>query len=175
LQNLDIEKCFFDNFKQYIGEVHISSVEEDLELLHYKLKEDIQLLKNEYENNFQELEKNTNEKICQLKLNYDKSVQLMLYMSTVIFVPMLYEICIIFWFPFESKIDIIRFFIGLIFYVFFGAIINLFISIYSLLNVDCFKWGKTRALNEVVVESNNEENNEENNENTNEPSQFFTA
>lgn len=96
---------------------------------------------------------------------------LMLYMSIVIFVPMLYEICIIFWFPFESKIDIIRFFIGLIFYVFFGAIINLFISIYSLLNVDCFKWGKTRALNEVVVESNNEENNE----NTNEPSQFFTA
>jgi len=78
LQNLDIEKCFFDNFKQYIGEVHISSVEEDLELLHYKLKEDIQLLKNEYENNFQELEKNTNEKICQLKLNYEKSIQLIL-------------------------------------------------------------------------------------------------
>ena len=78
LQNLDIEKCFFDNFKQYIGEVHISSVEEDLELLQYKLKDDIQVIKNEYEKNFQELEKNINEKICQLKLNYDKSVQIIL-------------------------------------------------------------------------------------------------
>lgn len=68
----------------------------------------------------------------------------MLYLSTIIFVPILYEMCIVLWFPFENKVDMLRFFIGLIIYMFFGAIINICICIYSLLNVDCFKWGKTR-------------------------------
>jgi chitin synthase len=70
---------------------------------------------------------------------------MMLYLASVIFVPILYEISIIIWFPFENKIDILRFFIGLVFYLLFGSIINILICIYSLLNVDCFKWGKTRT------------------------------
>ncbi len=77
---------------------------------------------------------------------------LMLYLSSVIFVPILYEICIIFWFPFKNSSDILRFCLGLIFYILFGSVINIFISIYSLLNVDCFKWGKTRILDKVEVE-----------------------
>lgn len=81
---------------------------------------------------------------------------IMLYLSTIIFVPVLYEICIIFWFPFESKIDILRFFIGLIMYLFFGAIVNICICIYSLLNVDCFKWGKTRIAVETPQEVSTE-------------------
>lgn len=74
----------------------------------------------------------------------------MLYLSTVIFVPILYEISIIFWFPFKDSTDIFRFSLGLIFYIFFGSVINIFVSIYSLLNVDCFKWGKTRILNDAT-------------------------
>ena len=70
---------------------------------------------------------------------------MMLYLSSVIFVPILYEISIVIWFPFENKIDILRFLIGLVFYLLFGSIINILICIYSLLNVDCFKWGKTRT------------------------------
>lgn len=71
---------------------------------------------------------------------------IMLYLSTVIFIPILYEICIIFWFPFKNKLDILRFFIGLVFYLIFGSVINITIGIYSILNVDCFKWGKTRLV-----------------------------
>jgi len=71
---------------------------------------------------------------------------MMLYLSTVIFVPILYEICIIFWFPFKNGTDVFRFCIGLLFYLIFGSVINIFVSIYSLLNVDCFKWGKTRYI-----------------------------
>ena len=77
---------------------------------------------------------------------------LMLYLSSVIFVPIIYEICIILWFPFESKVDILRFFLGLFIYLIFGSVINIMIGIYSLLNVDCFKWGKTRMLNNNEVE-----------------------
>ena len=80
---------------------------------------------------------------------------MMLYLSTVIFVPILYEICIILWFPFDSKMDIFRFLLGLIIYLVFGSIINIMVGVYSLLNVDCFKWGKTRIsqqVSEVVVQ-----------------------
>jgi chitin synthase len=80
---------------------------------------------------------------------------IMLYLSTIIFVPILYEICIIFWFPFPNKIDIFRFFVGLIFYLLFGSIVNITICVYSLLNVDCFKWGKTRMLNNESQEQIN--------------------
>jgi len=80
---------------------------------------------------------------------------LMLYLSTVIFVPIIYEMCIILWFPFESKIDIFRFFIGLCIYLIFGAVINIMVGIYSLLNVDCFKWGKTRICNNNNDDDNN--------------------
>ena len=82
----------------------------------------------------------------------------MLYLSTVIFVPILYEICIIFWFPFDNKLDIFRFLIGLVVYLLFGALVNIMVGIYSLANVDCFKWGKTRIgsqetdVPEVVVQ-----------------------
>ena len=83
---------------------------------------------------------------------------LMLYLSTVIFVPILYEICIIFWFPFDNKLDIFRFLIGLVVYLLFGALVNIMVGIYSLANVDCFKWGKTRIgsqetdVSEVIVQ-----------------------
>jgi len=76
---------------------------------------------------------------------------IMLYLSTVIFIPILYEICIIFWFPFDNKTDIFRFLLGLLIYLIFGALINIMISVYSLANVDCFKWGKTR------IATNNQE------------------
>lgn len=72
---------------------------------------------------------------------------MMLYLSTVIFIPILYEICIILWFPFDNKMDVFRFLIGLITYLVFGPLFNILIGIYSILNVDCFKWGKTRTLN----------------------------
>ena len=77
---------------------------------------------------------------------------IMLYLSTVIFVPILYEICIILWFPFDSKMDVFRFLLGLIIYLVFGSIINIMVGTYSLLNVDCFKWGKTRISNQQVSE-----------------------
>lgn len=70
---------------------------------------------------------------------------MMLYLSSVIFVPILYEICIVFWFPFDSKLDIFRFLVGLIVYLVFGALVNIMVSTYSIANVDCFKWGKTRV------------------------------
>ena len=77
---------------------------------------------------------------------------IMLYLSTIIFIPILYEICIILWFPFDNKTDIFRFLLGLIIYIVFGCIINILIGVYSLLNVDCFKWGKTRISNQQVSE-----------------------
>lgn len=80
---------------------------------------------------------------------------IMLYLSSVVFVPILYELCIILWFPFECKIDMFRFFIGLIIYIFFGSVINICICIYSLLNVDCFKWGKTRKNVKEITETIN--------------------
>jgi chitin synthase len=76
---------------------------------------------------------------------------LMLYLSTVILVPITYEMCIILWFPFESKVDIFRFCIGLFIYLLFGSVINIMVGIYSLLNVDCFKWGKTRMCDKIVT------------------------
>lgn len=75
---------------------------------------------------------------------------MMLYLSTVIFIPVLYEICIILWFPFDNIVDRFRYFLGLIIYLVFGALINITIGVYSILNVDCFKWGKTRLANQQV-------------------------
>lgn len=73
---------------------------------------------------------------------------IMLYLSTIIFIPILYEICIILWFPFDNKLDIFRFLVGLVIYLVFEAIINIMVGIYSILNIDCFKWGKTRIANQ---------------------------
>ena len=89
---------------------------------------------------------------------FTSPTMMMLYLSSIIFVPILYEICIILWFPFESKVDIVRFFVGLIIYLVFGAVINIMVSMYSIMNVDCFKWGKTRSVNENTVNENIEMN-----------------
>ncbi|NDE91629.1 MAG: hypothetical protein EB059_10955, partial [Alphaproteobacteria bacterium] len=79
---------------------------------------------------------------------------MLLYLSIPIFIPILYEICIILWYKFDNKIDVIRFIIGLFVYIFCGAVINIMIGIYSLLNIDCFKWGKTRITQDTVNEHN---------------------
>lgn len=77
---------------------------------------------------------------------------MMLYLSSIIFIPILYEICILLWFPFDNITDIFRFLFGLVIYLVFGSIINIMIGVYSILNVDCFKWGKTRISNKEIGE-----------------------
>lgn len=48
LQNSDIDNLLFEQFKPYIGEFDIGSVEEDIERLQYELKETLDSIKNEH-------------------------------------------------------------------------------------------------------------------------------
>lgn len=76
---------------------------------------------------------------------------IMLYLCILIFIPMLYNVSTIWWFPFDGFLDRIRFLIGYMVYLIVGPIINILINFYSVINMDVFKWGKTRKV-EVVVQ-----------------------
>ena len=89
---------------------------------------------------------------------------IMLYLATLIFIPMLYDFLIVFWYKFESGWDRLRFFIGLLLYITISPFLNLFITAYSLVNLDYFKWGKTRTT-ESNEPTDNYQNQQENNSN----------
>jgi chitin synthase len=80
-----------------------------------------------------------------LKSLFTAPSMMMLYLSTVLIVPWLYNFSLIFWYPFKNVTERIRFFIGLLMYLMICPVMNLIITVYSIFNVDCFKWGKTRA------------------------------
>lgn len=79
---------------------------------------------------------------------------IMLYLCIIMFVPTAYNISIVFWFPFDNLLDRIRYLVGYTIYLFLGPIINIMIHFYSVLNMDCFKWGKTRAVAENTTAEN---------------------
>lgn len=66
---------------------------------------------------------------------------MMLYLSVIIFIPISYEILIVVWYPFGSFGERVQFLFGLVLYLVLSPVINLLIALYSLSNVDCFKWG----------------------------------
>ena len=78
LQNVDIEQCLFDNFKQYIGEVDINSVEDDLELLQVEMSKKIECIKHNLLNSLEEVQKRTNELIHNLRSEYNNKLNTIL-------------------------------------------------------------------------------------------------
>lgn len=76
---------------------------------------------------------------------------MMLYLAVMIFVPIFYNINLIWWFPFDGFFDRVRFLMGYIVYLTLGPVINIVINFYSIFNMDVFKWGKTRSVEQVEV------------------------
>ena len=71
---------------------------------------------------------------------------IMLYLSTMMLIPLFYNVCNVFWAPFDSMTDRMRYLLGMIVYYVFGPFINIGITTYSIAHMDCFKWGKTRTV-----------------------------
>lgn len=71
---------------------------------------------------------------------------IMLYLAAILFVPLLYNLSLVFWFPFDGFAERLRYVFGYFIYITIGPIINIMVHIYSILNMDYFKWGKTRSV-----------------------------
>jgi chitin synthase len=85
-----------------------------------------------------------------LKAIFQNPSMLMLYLSILIFIPLIYAFLIpIFIRPLSFR-DSIYYYISFLFYLTFGCIVNLLTYTYSISCMDVIKWGKTRAIDSGV-------------------------
>lgn len=92
-----------------------------------------------------------------LKTIFQNPSMLMLYLSIIIFIPLIYAFFIpIFIRPLSFK-DTIYYYLSFMIYLIFGCIINILTYSYSISCMDVIKWGKTRAIinNSTINNINN--------------------
>ncbi|QUC19087.1 uncharacterized protein UV8b_03328 [Ustilaginoidea virens] len=66
-------------------------------------------------------------------------------LMSALWVRYLYSFCIGFWLP-RNNLERLQYFMGFFLHLFMSPFINIAILLYSLLNADDFKWGKTREV-----------------------------
>jgi len=73
--------------------------------------------------------------------------------SSVMIIPVIYYICVVFWLP-RGMLAKTQYLVGLVMYVVCGPFLNLIVLGYALWNMDSFGWGKTRRV--LSEDSDNE-------------------
>jgi len=86
---------------------------------------------------------------------------LMLYLGILVIIPIFYALLIpIFINPLSFRTSM-YFYISYLFFLITGSIVGICIYIYSIINIDIIKWGKTRKI--IIDIKNNKNNNNDNN------------